>query len=127
MQQKRGIVFSRSASKKRKLDADHIDDSTASYMEIDVCDQLTDENLSELVINKKRKSTEDQLAPESTSFSSPTNDCSSKDCSPDGGTPGLHHLCIIFLVLILRVMDPNNARAFCIKDSQCVWHSAFAF
>ncbi|XP_050268142.1 endoribonuclease Dicer homolog 3a isoform X1 [Quercus robur] len=85
--EKRGIVFSRSASKKRKLDADHIDDSTAPYMEIDVCDQLTDENLSELAINKKRKSTEDQLPPESTSFSSPTNDCSSKDCSPDSGTP----------------------------------------
>ncbi|KAM4130309.1 hypothetical protein ACJW30_01G091100 [Castanea mollissima] len=85
--EKRGIVFSRSASKKRKLDADHIDGSTASYMEIDVCDQLTDENLSELAINKRRKSTEDQVPPESTSFSSPTNDCSNKDRSPNSGTP----------------------------------------
>ena len=84
-------------------------------MEIDVCDQLTDENLSELAINKKRKSTEDQLPSESTSVSSPTNDCSNIDCSPDSGTPGLHHLCIIFLVLILKVMDRNNARALCIK------------
>nr|POE80610.1 endoribonuclease dicer like 3a [Quercus suber] len=42
----------------------------------------------ELGINKKRKSTEDQLTSESTSLSSPTNDCSNKDCSPDSGTPG---------------------------------------
>ncbi len=85
--QKRGIAYSRSASKKRKLDADHVGDSSALHKEIDVRDQITDEPM----INKKRKSTEVQLPPESTRVSSPTNDCSNKACSPDSGTPGLHH------------------------------------
>lgn len=81
--EKRGIAYSRSASKKRKLDADHVGDSSALHKEIDVRDQITDEPM----INKKRKSTEVQLPPESTRVSSPTNDCSNKACSPDSGTP----------------------------------------
>jgi hypothetical protein len=68
---------------------------------------MTDENFSEPIINRKQETNEVQLPAEPSGVSSPASDCSKKAGSPDNGTPGLHHLCDIFLIFIVRVINPN--------------------
>lgn len=103
-QQNRGISCSR---KKRKLESDYARDSPALDLEIDVCNQTTDEIFLEPIINRKQETNEVQLPAEPSGVSSPASECSKKAGSPDNGTPGLHPPCDIFLILIVRVIDPN--------------------
>ncbi|XP_059458543.1 endoribonuclease Dicer homolog 3 [Corylus avellana] len=80
----RGISCSR---KKRKLESDHARDSPALDLEIDVCNQTTDEIFLEPIINRKQETNEVQLPAEPSGVSSPASECSKKAGSPDNGTP----------------------------------------
>lgn len=90
MEQEKGFSF----SKKRKLDADQVGDSTSLDINHKVGDQVTVKDSSALVVYKRQKITEMPLAAQTTGVSPSVID--GKTSSPNNAAPGLHH----FIVLI---------------------------